>query len=136
MRVAAAAMLGTTVLLAACAGTTLTSPTPVADPDTLQREFSSLLVPGGGASRDFEITVAGAIAVTLKSTTPAGIAVGLGVGIPRANGTCALSTAVETISGDTAQISISAEAGTYCAKVYDLGTLAAPLPFTVAISRP
>ena len=136
MRIINAVLLLSTVLLTACARTTLTSPTPVADTDTLQREFSSLLLPGGGASRDFEITVAGAIAVTLKSTTPSGIPIGLGVGIPRANGTCALSTAVETTSGATAQLSVNAEAGAYCAKVYDLGTLSAPLPFTIAISRP
>jgi hypothetical protein len=136
MKIISAAMLFSTVLLTACAGTTLTSPTPVADTDKLQREFSSLLLPGGGASRDFQIAVAGAIAVTLTSTTPAGIPIGLGVGIPRANGTCALSTAVEATAGATAQVSVTAEAGAYCAKVYDLGTLSAPLPFTIAISRP
>jgi len=135
MKARTALMLLSAVLLAACE-TTFTSPTQVADTDTLQREFSSQLVPGGGASRNFEVAAAGSIAVTLKSTTPAGVAIGLGVGIPRSNGTCALSTAVETIAGATAQISVSADAGTYCAKVYDLGTLSAPLPFTIAISRP
>ena len=129
-------MLLPAVFLAACATTTLTSPTAVADTETLQREFSSLLVPGGGASRDFDVTAAGAIAVTLKSTTPAGIPIGLGIGIPRANGSCALSAAVETIAGATAQISVAADVGTYCAKVYDLGALSAPLPFTIAIARP
>lgn len=115
---------------------TMTSPTPTADTDLLLREFSSLLVPGGSASREFEIAAQGQIAVTLKSTTPADVAIGVGVGIPRSNGTCALSTAIETVAGASAQVSIAAEAGKYCAKVYDPGTLTAGLPFTISISRP
>ena len=136
MKIGSALPLVAVVLLTGCGQTTLTSPTPAADTDLLQREFSSLLLPGGSASRDFDIVVAGPIAVTLKSTTPGGVPIGVGVGIPRSNGTCALSAAVETAAGSTAQISISAAAGAYCAKVYDLGTLSAPLAFTIAISRP
>lgn len=136
MKTRSALLLVLGLLATACAGTTLTSPTPTADTATLLREFSSQLTPGGSASREFDVTAAGAIAVTLKSTTPAGIKLGMGVGIPRANGSCALSAAVETVAGTTAQIAINAEAGAYCAKVYDLGTLAEPLPFTISISRP
>ena len=123
------------IAAAACART-ITSPTPTADIDLLVREFSSVLVPGGGASRSFDLTAAGPIAVTLKSTTPPGIPIGVGIGIPRLNGSCALQASVETAAGSTAQISIAADTGTYCAKVYDLGTLASPLPFTISISRP
>ncbi|HEX8029707.1 MAG TPA: hypothetical protein VF491_14635 [Vicinamibacterales bacterium] len=136
MRIGSTLTLATVVLLGGCGQTTLTSPTTVADTDLLQREFSSLLLPGGSASREFDIVVAGPIAVTLKTTTPGDVPVGVGVGIPRSNGSCALSAAVDTAAGSTAQISINAAAGTYCAKVYDLGTLLAPMAFTIAISRP
>ena len=136
MRIGGALTLLAALLLAGCGQTTLTSPTAVADTDLLQREFTSLLLPGGSASRDFEILVAGPIAVTLTTTTPGEVPIGVGVGIPRSNGTGALSAAVETAAGSTAQISISAAAGAYCAKVYDLGTLSAPLAFTIAITRP
>lgn len=111
-----------------------TSPTSTADTETLLREFSSTIVPGGSASRTFDATTTGGITIVLKSTTPAGIPVGVGVGIPRSNGSCALSAAVEGAA--SAQISINAEKGSYCAKVYDLGALTAPLPFTVSISHP
>ena len=121
---------------AACVTTTMTSPTETADTDLLQREFSSVLVPGGGASRSFELTSAGSIAVTLTSTTPGGVPVGVGIGIPRSDGSCALNASVATTAGSAAQISIAADTGAYCAKVYDLGNLAAPLPFTISISRP
>lgn len=119
-----------------CARTTLTSPTATADPDALQREFTSLILPGGSASRAFDLTVGGQIAVTLRSTTPAGVMVGVGLGIPRLDGSCALQAVVETAAGNAAHIALAADAGTYCAKVYDLGTLRDPLPFTISISRP
>jgi hypothetical protein len=124
------------VVASASCTTTMTSPTPTADTDLLLREFTSLLIPGGSASREFSTTAAGNVSVTLKSTTPAGIAIGLGVGIPRSNGSCALAAAVETPAGTDAQVSITADAGTFCAKVYDPGTLEAPLPFTISIVRP
>ena len=130
-----AAVMALTILCAGCE-TTIFSPTPVADTATLIKEFSSQIVPGGSASRDFDLTAAGPIGITLKSTTPDGVKVGLGIGIPRANGSCALSAAVETAAGTTAQITLTAESGSYCTRVYDLGTLSAPLPFTLSISRP
>lgn len=122
--------------LAAASCETATSPTPTADTELLLREFSSLVVPRGAASREFTLTAQGAISVTLKSTTPADVVVGIGVGIPRSNGSCALSTAIEAVAGAAAQVTINAEAGTYCAKVYDPGTLTSPVPFTISISRP
>jgi hypothetical protein len=124
------------LLLSAGCVRTVTTPTPVADTETLLREFSSLVVPGGSASRSFDVSLAGPIAVTLTSTTPPGVMLGLGVGISRSDGSCALGAAVATAAGAAAQITVAAEAGAYCAKVYDLGTLDAPLPFTISISRP
>ena len=123
---------------AACAKTTyLTSPTATTvDSETFQRELSGSILPGGSVSRNFDTAAAGTVTVLLKSTTPGGIAVGMGVGITRSNGSCALSSAIEATAGAAAQISISADQGAYCAKVYDLGTLQEPLPFTISISHP
>jgi hypothetical protein len=130
-----AVVMALTIIGAGCE-TTIFSPTPVADTATLIKEFSNVIVPGGSASRDFDLTAAGPIAITLKSTTPDGVMVGVGIGIPRGNGSCALSSAVATAAGTAAQITLSADAGSYCARVYDLGTLTQPLPFTISISRP
>jgi hypothetical protein len=119
---------------AGCVKTTMTSPTEVvaSDPDS----FSSLLVPGGSAGRELALTVAGRITVTLTSTSPAGIVVGVGIGIPRADSSCALATGVETAAGAAGQVSVAAEPGRYCVKVYDPGRLGEALPFTLSISRP
>ena len=118
---------------AACVKTTVTSPT---EATTDLNTFSSLLVPGGSAAREVALTGTGPIGVTLTSTSPAGVVVGVGIGIPRGDSSCALATAVQAAAGAPAQVSVAAEAGRYCVKVYDPGTLTAPVSFTVSISRP
>lgn len=121
------------ILAAACVATTITSPseTPI---DV--NSFSSVINPGGGASREFTLTSSGTVAVTLTTTLPSGVALGLGIGIPRSNGSCALSAGVQAIAGSAAQIAMTAEAATYCARVYDPGTVTEPTTFTIVISRP
>jgi hypothetical protein len=123
------------IALAGCADTFITSPTPTAattDPNT----FTNQVLPGGSASRELLLTAAGQISATLTSTTPAGMVLGVGIGIPRANNQCALSSAITTAAGVSARIAMAADAGLYCVKVYDSGTLTAPLDFTVSITRP
>ena len=133
----ALAILLVAVASASCAKTVdFTSPTSTTDPEVLQREFTSTVLPGASASRSFDTAAAGTLTVVLTSTTPGGVKVGVGLGITRSNGSCALSSAIEATAGAAAQISISADKGAYCAKVYDLGTLQAALPFTLSISHP
>lgn len=127
-----------TLLLCAMAGCSDTVTSPTAVTADVEGTFTSQLVPGGAASRAFIVASRGAVSLTLSSTTPAGIIIGLGVGIPQANGAgCTLNTSVETAAGATAQVTVNAESGTYCAKVYDVGNLTtSPVPFTLLISRP
>lgn len=128
------AAIGCVVLLAAaCEDAAITSPsqTPIDS-----NSFSSVINPGTAASREFTLTSSGTVALTLTTTTPAGVVLGLGIGIPRSNGSCALSAGVEAVAGGVAQIAMTAEAATYCAKAYDPGTVTAPTTFTIVISRP
>jgi hypothetical protein len=128
-----AAICGLALLAAACEDAAVTSPseTPV---DV--NSFSSVISPGSAASREFTLTSSGTVAVTLTTTLPSGIALGLGLGIPRTDGSCALSSGVQTAAGSAAQIAMSAEPATYCAKVYDPGTVTQPTTFTIVITRP
>lgn len=121
------------VIAAACEDAIITSPsvTPI---DV--NSFSSVIHPGTAASREFTLTSGGTVAVTLTTTSPSGVALGLGIGIPRSSGSCALSAGVQAIAGSVAQIALTAEAATYCAKVYDPGTVGEPTTFTIVISRP
>lgn len=133
MRAGLAAICFVGALTTACEDAVITSPT--ATPVDVN-SFSSIINPGSAASRDFILTSSGTVSVTLTTTTPAGVSLGLGIGIPRSNGSCALSAGVQTVAGGSAQIALSAEAATYCAKVYDPGTVTGPTTFTILISRP
>lgn len=119
-------------ILVSCSSGNPLAPDPVADVDT----FSSQVAPSSAASRQFDVTTGGTVSVRLSSTNPEGVVLGLGVGIPRLNGSCAVSSAVDTAAGAEAQLAVSTAAGTYCARVYDPGTLSAPVTFTLVISRP
>lgn len=128
-----AVLCGAAAVAVACNGATATSPT---DPTQDINSLSSAVNPGGGVAREFTLITAGTVAVTLTTTTPPGILLGLGIGIPRANGSCAVSDAVVTAAGSTPQIALPAEAARYCAKVFDPGTVTQPTAFTVVITRP
>lgn len=121
------------LLATACEDAALTSPSAT----TVDvNSFSSIINPRSAASREFTLTSGGTVAVTLTATAPSGVTLGLGIGIPRSNGSCALATGVETAAGSAAQIALTVEAATYCAKVYDPGTVTAPTTFTIVITRP
>jgi hypothetical protein len=106
-----------------------TSPTTSPTTETFTGQFS----PGGGASRVF--TSAGTGAVTLTVTQVTAAEVGLGVGIPQpSNIGCYLSETIEAATAST--LTTGVEAGTYCVRIYDLGTLTAPVAFTLTIVHP
>lgn len=133
MRTRIVTICGLAMLAVACEDAIITSPSETpADVNS----FSSVINPGSAASRDFTLTSGGTVAVTLTTTSPTGVALGLGIGIPRSNGSCALSAGVQAIAGGAAQIAMTADAATYCAKVYDIGTVTEPTAFTIVISRP
>jgi IMP dehydrogenase/GMP reductase len=47
-----------------------------------------------------------------------------------------VSSAITTVAGASARITMAADGGPYCVKVFDTGTLTAPVSFTVAITHP
>lgn len=133
MRMKIAAICWLALLAAACEDAAITSPSGTS---VDVNSFSSVINPGSTASREFTLTSSGTVAVRLSTTVPSGVTLGLGIGIPRSNGSCALSAGVQAIAGAAAQIALTAEAATYCAKVYDPGTVTEPTAFTIVISRP
>jgi hypothetical protein len=120
--------------LAAACGTTyfdLPAAPTATQPDP--SVFASQIVRGGFASREFTIAAAGTVQVTLTSVTPA-VVLGLGIGIPRPdNRGCYLSASVDTAAGSSPQLTAAADAGSYCVKVFDIGTITETATFSVTI---
>jgi len=136
LRAARALGLVAAVALTASCGNSPTEPTaPAASPTT--ESYSSLLSVKGASSRSFIMLSRGSVSVRLSATTPAETVVGLGIGIPRADGFgCLLNSSVQTAAGAAPQIAVQADAGYYCAQIYDVGNLTDQLAFTIAIVHP
>jgi hypothetical protein len=97
--------------------------------------FSSTLGVAGAATRAFTAAETGQVRVTLTAVGTS--RVGLGVGIPRFDGSgCLLAQSIETSGGAAAQISLQVDVGTYCVKVFDVGTLTTPVGFALSIVHP
>jgi hypothetical protein len=98
--------------------------------------FASNLAVRGTASQSFSVAKAGTVSITLTGVASTG-ELSLGLGIPRADGAgCLLYTSMNAAAGAAPQITSSAEAGTYCVKVYDVGNLTRSTSFSVTIAHP
>lgn len=127
------------LLAVACGNDTPTTPTTPTLPST--EMFSGTLAVQGSSFYSFTVAATGNVSITLASlvaTAPGpalNTVMGLGVGSP--NGTdCDVTNSVTTAPGLTAQLVNSLTPATYCAKIYDLGELKAPVNFTVRIVHP
>ena len=61
--------------------------------------------------------------------------IGLGIGIPDSLGSgCLFTRSIETAAGGS--VTANVDAGTYCVRVYDIGTLTSTVNFTATIIRP
>lgn len=118
-------------VVAPVSNTTTVTPAPGTD------IFSSVLTVQGSASRIVTATQNGSLSAILTSGSPPNVLVGLGLGIPRSDGGgCYLTTAVNTLTSAAVQVAATVDAGEYCVKLYDPGTLTANVTFTVAASHP
>lgn len=131
-------VLAAIVWLAGCT-TYFETPTSSTDTTTATPDlstFTSRVTPGGFASRSFTTTAAGTIQATLTGLTPP-VPIGLGIGIPQSDGGgCNVTTSVETMPANAPQLSVTADAGTYCVKVFDMGHIVEAVSFTVNVTHP
>ena len=84
----------------------------------------------------FSVTAAGSVGVTLTSVAPSTTSpLGLGVG-PSSNGTCSVTNSTSSaVAGSNAQLTASANPGTYCVRVSDAGNLTATSTVTVTVAH-
>jgi hypothetical protein len=129
MKWPALALLAVALLLsAACssndtAATTPVTPTKPTGPAT--ETLTGTMAPNGTVTRTFTASTSGSVTVTFASASPlSNIILGLGIGIHGPSGAdCNFTQTVNTPPGSAPQISISVDAGTYCAGLYDIGNI-------------
>lgn len=118
--------------------TTSTTTQTAADP-SVSEEFAGTMAVSGARFYAFAVGTYGTVNVTLDrvggGAVPTSVWVGLGVGVPEGTD-CSTTTSLNTQSGAGPHVSTTLAAGTYCARIYDIGNLAAPAPFAVTIAHP
>lgn len=99
--------------------------------------FATSLAVQGATSRTIEASQAGVIVLTLQGLGAGASQLGVGLGIPRADGSsCFLTQSIQASASSTPHLAASVEAGQYCVRVFDTGTLANPVAFQLKIDFP
>jgi hypothetical protein len=114
---------------------TTTSPTATSP---VTETFTGQVIPGGSAARSFTAASSGTASITLTQIgPPADVVVGLGIGIPQSSGSgCYLTQTMPAGASAAPQITVAVDAGTYCVRLYDTGSLVTQVAFSVTIVRP
>lgn len=109
--------------LTACSSDTSTPVSPTVVPP-LSFTYATIFTAKGTVTRTFEMIASGTVTMTLTSVTP-DVPLGLGIGIPTvgAVSACNLTRSLITRGGASPQITIPAEPGTWCVRVWDPGTV-------------
>jgi hypothetical protein len=127
------ALVAVLLACAGCSSSTATSPTTTSAPVT--ETFASLLAAGGASSRTFTLTFRGPVSATLTSVDPP-VAVGVGIGIAGGTPSCSLTKSAVLAPGSTLMLSDMADPGSYCAEIYDPGTVTNHVSFSMTIQHP
>jgi hypothetical protein len=112
--------------------TTPTSPTT----SPVTESFSSQLFVGGTSSRSFTAATAGTATVTLVSAGTSTTKVGFGIGVPDVLGSGCLFTRSSDAASAGTSFSLPVDAGIYCVRIFDTGTLTSNITFSITIVRP
>lgn len=132
MNAASGVVLLCALLNVSCSDDATTAPTEATSPQTIS--WTTQLGPRGSASRSLQVDQAGTVSITLQS---APFPVGLGIGVPQANGSgCRTTVSTTATPAGAPQITTSVEEGRYCVLVFDVVGLTDPITFTVEVVQP
>jgi len=96
--------------------------------------YANTVLPGGYTTRSFHATTDGVVTIGMDAVGPVST-IGFGLGFLRNDGIgCELTTSIMASAGS--QVAVPVDAGEYCIKVFDPGTLAVPAIFTARIIHP
>jgi hypothetical protein len=78
----------------------------------------------------------GTMTINLSFLNPAGSRIGLGLGVPRADGgSCNLTMFINATTG-SGPITALVDRGSYCVRAFDAGALTSPATFTLTSNYP
>jgi hypothetical protein len=97
--------------------------------------FSSNLYSAGSINRSFGVASHGDITVKLLSTTPAA-SIGVGVGVTSDSSNCYVNSSFTNVAGSGGEVTVTADPGAYCVRVFDPSGLQDRTFFQIQIVHP
>lgn len=135
-------VLASVVVTASCNSTTAPAfdNSQVVPFSFVTQTFAGTLAPGGSHFYSIVVTQQGPVSLMLAAVqAPGGAAlttpVGIGIGVPEGTG-CPRRMSLTTQPGLAAQLTTTLNPGTYCAAVYDVGTVSSTVNFAMRITYP
>ena len=136
MKGIAAAVLTLVLAGAACDNSNQDSITPPSPPQTTD-PFTGTVEVGSSDFHNFTVTQTGEVDITLTAAgPPPTIFMGLGVGTGGTACTLQQGATTNVQAGATAQLTGTANPGTYCVEVYDIGNQTVPVTYSVTVAHP
>lgn len=133
LRAQTAALLLLTLTLVAC-GDDEAPPTAPTPPTQITETVEGRVTPFGGQTYVFTVTRAGQITARITALSPdADAIVGLSLGTWTPNA-CQILLANDNAQLNTTLVGSATTIGNFCLRVHDVGTLTAPLDFTIELS--
>jgi hypothetical protein len=135
--VTACALLVLSAVISGCGkDSTPTAPTPTRT-SPVTEQFTSNLIVQGSVWRIVTAAQAGTLTATLTTASQPGATVAVGLGVRNGSGTgCLLNNSVTATAGSAPHLSAQVDAGDYCVKLTDPGSLTAPMSFTLTVVYP
>ncbi len=98
--------------------------------------YASTVFQGGFTSRTFEASQAGTVTVAFDTIDPGSVpSLSLGIGFPRTDGGGCQIAQLHTATRGS-QFAVNVEAGTYCVRIADTGTVTGSATFSLRITHP
>ena len=127
-------VLGLTAAVGAgCADDPATPTTPTTTPPSTIETFSGTLTVNGAVTFPFSSS-AGSVNTTMTKLTPDTSVIGVSVGLST-GATCQMVLSNDNASINSTVTGIVRDSGTLCARVYDVGKIAAPVTFTINVEH-
>jgi hypothetical protein len=128
-------LLAAFALASACSSTP-TSTTPTT-PTTVTDNFSGTVTPNGAVTHTLIVLAAGQITATLTSVSPNPDTQVLGLALGTWNGTaCQIVIANDAAKQGTQVLGTASATGTFCARVYDVGSVVDPVSYALQVVHP
>lgn len=119
-----------TVRVVVTVGTPASNPTTTATTAT----FQSMVGPQGFAVHQFNLATSGTLTLSMTSAGDGTPVIGLAAGVWDGLA-CRLTTSLQTAASADPQITAAVDAGSYCLRVADLGTLINQIGFSITIGE-